>query len=217
MSFHGTSFASQFSLALSRRKPAWLLGLLMLCTSPVLAQVVFDGAQSTVPTTGLSGPMGAAVDSSGNLYISDTTHNRIVKITPAGGQSMVSLAPLTVGSPQGLAFDGLGNLYISDSTGNRVVKLPAGGGGATVFAAVVTPLGLAVDANGNVFVADNEDGSIVKITSGGVQSDFATGFTDPVDVPLTQPATCTWRMDLFRRSWNTRLREAASIPMWDRR
>ena len=110
---------------------------------------------------------------------------------------MVSLAPLTVGSPQGLAFDGLGNLYISDSTGNRVVKLPAGGGGATVFAAVVTPLGLAVDANGNVFVADNEDGSIVKITSGGVQSDFATGFTDPVDVPLTQPATCTWRMDLF--------------------
>jgi sugar lactone lactonase YvrE len=184
VSFHGTSFASQFSLTLSRRKPAWLLGLLMLCSSPVLAQVVFDGAQSTVPATGLSGPMGAAVDSSGNLYITDTTHNRIVKITPTGVPSVVSLAPLTVGSPQGLAFDGLGNLYVSDSTGNRVVKLPAGGGGATVFATVVTPLGLAVDANGNVFVADNEDGSIVKITSGGVKSDFATGFTDPVDVAV---------------------------------
>ena len=84
MSFHGTSFANQFLLTIARRKPVWLLGLLMLCASPVLAQVVFDGTQSTVPATGLSGPMGAAVDSSGNLYITDTTHNRIVKITPAG-------------------------------------------------------------------------------------------------------------------------------------
>lgn len=170
MSFHGTSFANQFLLTIARRKPVWLLGLLMLCASPVLSQVVFDGTQSTVPATGLSGPMGAAVDSSGNLYITDTTHNRIVKITPAGVQTVVSLSPLTVGSPQGLAFDGLGNLYVSDSTGNRVVKLPAGGGGATVFATVVTPLGLAVDANGNVYVADGSLSAILEYAVGGAAS-----------------------------------------------
>ena len=85
MSFIGTSSHEPISLALFPPEAGVAAGLLMLCTSPVLAQVVFDGAQSTVPTTGLSGPMGPAVDSSGNLHISDTIHNRIVKITPAGG------------------------------------------------------------------------------------------------------------------------------------
>jgi sugar lactone lactonase YvrE len=160
----------------------WLLGLMMLCTSPALAQVGFIGAQSTVPATGLSGPFGAAVDSSGNLYIADTGNNRIVKINPLGSQTPVSTAPLMLSSPRGVALDGAGNLYVSDFSNNRVVKVPAGGGAATAFATVVTPLGLAVDASSNVFVVDEEDSQIVKITSGGVKSNFETGLTAPVAV-----------------------------------
>ena len=89
MSFDVTMFASRFFRGTAGPKPMWLLGLMMLCTSPALAQVGFIGAQSTVPATGLSGPFGAAVDSSGNLYIADTGNNRIVKINPLGSQTPV--------------------------------------------------------------------------------------------------------------------------------
>jgi len=159
-----------------------LLGLMILCASPAFAQVGFIGAQTTVPATGLTGPLGAAVDSSGNLYIADTGNNRVVKISPLGSQTPVSTAPLMLSSPHGVAIDGAGNLYISDFSNNRVVKVPAGSGAATAFATVVTPLGLAVDASGNVFVVDEEDSQIVKITSGGVKSNFETGLTAPVAV-----------------------------------
>jgi sugar lactone lactonase YvrE len=184
VSFNGTSFASQLISRIWVCRFAYVIALGLLCASVLSAQITFVGAQRTSPATGLLGPLGTAVDSSGNLYISDTGNNRIVKITPAGVQTVVSISPLTVGSPQGVAVDGAGNLYISDSSNNRVVKVPAGGGAATVFATVVTPLGLAIDANGNVFVADNEDGAIVKITSGGVKSNFETGLTNPVDVAV---------------------------------
>ena len=184
MSLTGTSFASQLISRIWICRFAYVIAVGLLCTSVLSAQITFVGAQRTVPSTGLLGPLGTAVDSLGNLYVSDTGNNRIVKISPAGTQTVVSISPLTVGSPQGVAVDGSGNLYISDSSNSRVVKVPAGGGAATAFATVVTPLGLAVDANGNVFVADNEDGAIVKITSGGVKSNFETGLSNPVDVAV---------------------------------
>ena len=166
------------------RRFACLMGLIALCATALPAQVSFLGAQQTVPTTGLSGPNGAAMDSSGNLYIVDTGNNRVVKIAPTGTQTAVSVAPLTLSFPLAVAVDAAGNLYVTDSGNNRVVKIPSGGGSATAFATVFTPDGLAVDANGNVFVADNEDGQIVKITSGGSVSSFETDLKDPVDVAV---------------------------------
>lgn len=160
------------------------MGLALLCAASLPAQVSFLGAQRTVPTTGLGGPNGAAVDSSGNLYIADTGNNRIVKITPTGTQTVVSAAPLTLSSPLAVAVDGAGNLYVSDSGHGRVVKILAGGGTATALASVLTPDGLAVDANGNVFVTENVDGYIVKITSGGASSNFEIGLNSPVDVAV---------------------------------
>ncbi|MFZ0519926.1 MAG: Ig-like domain repeat protein [Candidatus Acidiferrales bacterium] len=160
------------------------MGLAVLCAAALPAQVTFLGAQRTVPATGLSGPNGSAVDSSGNLYIADTGSNRVVKIAPSGTQTVVSVAPLSLSFPVAVALDGAGNLYVADNGNERVVKVPAGGGTATVFAPVFTPDGLAVDASGNVFVTDNEDGWIVKIASNGASSAFETGFTDPVDVAV---------------------------------
>ena len=178
------TFATGLILRILRGKFARLAGLALACAAPSLAQVVFTGAQSTVPATGLSAPFAATVDSSGNVYIADAANNRVVKIDAHGTQTVVSVAPLTVNDPTGVGLDRAGNLFISDTGNNRVVKVPAGGGSATAFAAVVTPGGLAVDGSGNVFVPDNEDGKIVKITSGGAKSDFETGLTDPLAVAV---------------------------------
>lgn len=179
-----TSFVSQIFSAIFDRRCAYAIAVTLLCASASPGQVEFLGAQSTVPATGLSGPLGAAVDSSGNLYIADTGHNQIVKIDAAGNKTTVSVSPLSLSFPSGVAVDSSGNLYVSDTSHSRVVKVPVGGGTATAFATVTTPRGLAVDASGTVFVADEEDAKIVKITSGGVASNFETGLSDPVAVAV---------------------------------
>ena len=185
MRFEVTSRLSDFFLGIFCRKPAWVLALVFLCASPAVAQITFTGAQQTVLSTGLGGPMGTAVDSSGNLYIADTVHNRVLKIAPNGTQTPVSTDPLTLSAPQAVAVDSAGNLFVSDGTsGGRVVKVLAAGGNATAFASVASPKGLAVDASGNVFVVNSSVGSIVKITSGGTVSPFETGLEEPLDVAV---------------------------------
>jgi sugar lactone lactonase YvrE len=184
--FATMSFASKIISGMLSRRFVLVMGLSVMCAAsqPATAQVTFLGAQRTVAATGLGTPNGAAVDSLGNLYVSDTGVNHVVEIDPTGNQMLVSMSPLTLSAPLGLAVDSAGNLYVSDDGNGRVVKVPAGGGAATVLAAVPTPNGLAVDASGNVFVADNVDGSIVKITSGGVTSNFEMGLTNPLGVAV---------------------------------
>ena len=66
------------------------------------------------------------MDGAGDVFIADTSNNRVVEV-PAGGG-----AQTTVGSglsdPSGVAVDGAGNVFIADPNNNRVVEVPAGGG-----------------------------------------------------------------------------------------
>ena len=108
--------------------------------------------QNGRPTTGLNLPSGLACDAFGNLYIADTSNNRIVRYPrpvsqPAGQQfpdlvigqtsfsgrsanangltaSSLSLAGTTV-SRAALAFDAQGNLWVADTGNNRVLRYPA--------------------------------------------------------------------------------------------
>ena len=77
------------------------------------------------------------IDSSGNLYIADTGHNRIVEVSPAGAGSVISTPSITLNAPQGVAVDVSGDIYISDTGNSRIVKIPSGG-----TAAVFTISGL---------------------------------------------------------------------------
>ena len=94
---------------------------------------VGDGAKAT--TADLDLPSGVAVDGAGNLYIADSAHNRIRKVTAATG--LISTiagngnpsykgddgpaVDATLNTPSGITIDGAGNLYIAD-TGNNVVR-----------------------------------------------------------------------------------------------
>jgi serine/threonine-protein kinase len=78
-----------------------------------------------LPFTGLSGPAGVAVDTAGNLYVTDQSNNRVLKL--AAGSATQTVLPFTgLNSPGGVAVDAAGNLYVTDSGNNRVLKLPAG-------------------------------------------------------------------------------------------
>lgn len=61
------------------------------------------GTQTTVPFTGLSSPLGLALDHHGTLFVADGFNNRVLRIRPAGGTQ--STVPFTgLNSPTGLAF-----------------------------------------------------------------------------------------------------------------
>lgn len=89
-------------------------------------------------------PNSLAVDTKGNVYVSDGVNNLIRKITPDGTVSTLAGS----GAPGAI-----------DSTG--------------VFASFNGPAGLAVDAAGNVYVADSDNNLIRKITPDGVVTTIA--------------------------------------------
>jgi LPXTG-motif cell wall-anchored protein len=117
----------------------------------VVRKVTADGVITTVAGNGVAGysgdggpataamlnrPGGLAIDSAGNLYISDTGNNRVRKVATNGTITTILGAPNTspqLNGPRGLAFDGTGNLYVAD-TGDNIILKRTPGGSTTTFA-----------------------------------------------------------------------------------
>ncbi len=81
-------------------------------------------SQSVVPFSGLTLPLAVAVDSEGDVFASEYGNNDVLKITPAGVQTVVA-SGLKI--PAGLAVDSAGDLFIADAGNNRVVEVPVSG------------------------------------------------------------------------------------------
>ena len=140
----------------------------------------------------LMGPRNLALDSAGDLYISDFRDHRIYRLSPdgriewiagtgtpgmAGNGGPALYAQLSY--PAGLALDRAGNLYIADS-GNRRVRRLAAGVLSTLNVPVTLelPTGLAFDAAGNLYIADR--GRIVKLSLSGSASTLPLAARDLV-------------------------------------
>jgi len=132
-----------------------------------------------------SNPFAVAVDSSGNVYVSDTANNVIRKITVGRVVTTLAGSPgnaekidgngsdARFWSPQGLTVDSAGNIYVADTGNNAIRKITPMGVVTTVdlsanadkTLALNGPGGVAVDNNGNVYVADTNDHCVRKIAA----------------------------------------------------
>ncbi|GAC1509691.1 MAG: hypothetical protein NVS1B3_11920 [Candidatus Dormibacteraceae bacterium] len=126
-----------------------------------------------------NGPTGLAIDQkTGSLYITDSTNNRVRKVTREGNVSTMAGTgeagaggdggPATkarLNVPVALAIDDRGDVFIVDSLNDRVRRIDAGGTITTIAPGVKlkSPLGVAIDASGYVFVADTYNDRVVRL------------------------------------------------------
>ena len=119
---------------------------------------------------GLSGPMGTAEDSYGNLFVNNDNNlvrGQVLKITPEGTRTVIAEIN---GWPSSMAIDGKDNLYISNFTAPTVHKITPEGQ-ISVLATdprLAGGVGIDLDSQGNIIVANFSTADILSITPGGI-------------------------------------------------
>jgi sugar lactone lactonase YvrE len=140
-------------------------------------------------------PFAVAVDSAGNVFVSDTTNNVVRKISTNGAISTFagggsggdgSLAAMAATpQPTSLAIDSIGNVYIGEAaqvvrkvdTSGIITTVAGGGsavpgdGGSATGAMLGSISGIAVDSNDNLLIAAS--GRVRRVSSGGTISTVA--------------------------------------------
>ena len=158
-----------------------------------ISTVAGDGTTDLTPADGaatgqgLADPRGVAVDRAGNVFVADTGHNRVRKISAAGtittiagdgtccysGDGGLGTAA-RLNQPWGVAVDAAGNVYVADSGNNAVRVLTP--------VSVGTQVGSVTNAATNLPgpVAPGELVTLYGTGLGAVQSVLFNGVPGPV-------------------------------------
>jgi sugar lactone lactonase YvrE len=162
--------------------------------SVVLGEADFTHRVAATTATGMSLPQSVAADSSGNVWVADTSNNRVTLFVKGAGFTNGKAASVVLGQPDfthsdalttsngmrfpvGVAVDSSGNVWVSDFGNNRVTLFLKGtgfttsqaasavlgqksfttGGAATTSTGMWTPTRIAFDPSGNLWVADYQN------------------------------------------------------------
>ncbi len=152
----------------------------------------FSGDNGSATSAKLNAPLGVAVDSSGSVYLADSSNHVIRKITGgtittiagtpgvsgSSGEGVLATTA-TLNKPTGIAIDANGTIYFSD-TGNNMIRKITGGIISTALTsaplpssspnppqvALNAPQGLSFDSLGTLYIADTGNHRIVRFITG---------------------------------------------------
>jgi len=149
----------------------------------------FSGDGGPASAAAVSYSTSVTLDSSGNLYITDTGNLRIRRVdritnvinTVAGGpgDSLPATAAVLLG-PRDVALDSAGNVYIADQSNHRIRRVDAvsrvlttvagtgtggfsGDGGPATAAKLYSPFGVTIDARNNIYIADDDNYRVRRV------------------------------------------------------
>jgi hypothetical protein len=181
-----------------------VVALFILFGNSALGQITYDfttfaGTPTTNQIYPFSGAAGIAVESDGELLLTDSNNNLLYEIsgsdvTIVAGTSGVSGSQDGYGTEAqfrgitGVVLDGNGNAFLTDLTNNTVREYSESGYVSTIAGVAGSagsadgtgnaarfngPQGIALDSSDNLYVADTANDTIRKITPGGVVTTFA--------------------------------------------
>lgn len=160
-------------------------------------------------------PFGVAVDSSGNVYVADTSNSTLRKIAPGGAVTTLAGRAGQAGSADGLGPAALfrspravtvgptGTIYVADFANDTIRTVSAGGAVATLAgtagikgsgdadgpsASFRGPSGIAVDIGGNIYVADSGNHTIRR----GLKPEAPSVTTQPISQTIIPGGTPTF-------------------------
>ncbi|MCU7907003.1 MAG: hypothetical protein KZQ76_14420 [Candidatus Thiodiazotropha sp. (ex Epidulcina cf. delphinae)] len=143
-----------------------------------------------------------AVDAEGNVYVTESSSHRVVKITPAGFRTRIAGNGLrgfsgddgeavyaSLHSPVDVSLGPNGEIYLADQNNHRVrmidrkgiIRTVAGNGtagysgdeGPAIEASLSAPSAMAVAGDGTLFIADLGNNRIRRVSVDGVISTYA--------------------------------------------
>lgn len=119
--------------------------------------LAFDGVESVT---------GVAVDAAGDVYVTDTTGNRVLKLEVRSGiREVMGFTGLDL--PEGIAVDSAGTVYVGDLDGVAALDAGASGPRALRIDDLSFAKGVAVDADDTVYIADWMNGRVVGSSPAG--------------------------------------------------
>jgi sugar lactone lactonase YvrE len=126
-----------------------------------------------------SSPTDVAVDSHGNIWVTDRGHNRVDEFAANNGELIRTVGSEGTGNgqfkgPWGIAFAPNGNVWVTDSENNRVEEFTPTGGYVRQMGSAGSgegqfsgPLGVAVDSGEHVWVTDSANNRVEEFSSTG--------------------------------------------------
>ncbi len=158
-----------------------------------------DGGPATAAE--LNNPNTVAVDSAGDLFISDANNNRIREVATSGTITTIagngtagfkgdggSATAAEINSPRGLTVDSAGDVFFADNPNNRIREVEASGtittvvgdgkagykgdGGAATAAELDAPNTIVVDSAGDLFIGDANNNAVREVS--GSSGDITT-------------------------------------------
>jgi sugar lactone lactonase YvrE len=177
-------------------------------TTPIISTAAgngtagFAGDGGSATSAEVNAPTGVAEDTLGNIYIGDTSNNRVRTVTTGGIISTIAgngqfgfggdggqATNAKLAAPTGTAVDGAGDVFIADTDNNRVRKVAPNGiittyagtgrcnadgdNGMATNSGICLPTGVALDSSGDLFIADSGNNEVREVMPNGMITRFA--------------------------------------------
>lgn len=149
-------------------------------------QTFVPGTLAATLVSGLSRPVGLALDPSGTIFIGDSS---VVRAWNPVGGTLTSIVTVTNSSIAGIAEDSAGNLFFAAQLGNTVLEWIAASNMLVTLipsGVVLQPSGIAVGQYGKVYIADRGHNAIevYNLTNRTLTTLISSGLSSPAAVAV---------------------------------